>query len=195
MPGQEPSLVNTSLWQTPQACTLMRTSPGPGLGISRSTIWKSAPGLGTCAAFIGAIAILVVAMMPPLNFQPWCDDWRSHLVESTMPTPRSCQPTRQMSSPCPGWRGIVPRGCHSRIIFRLGIPSARRSIELLRMLPLLIGIAAGQFAATLGPLRQTGTIPPATESLNQQDGAGQAPAQDIDRGHFIGKGCALRNGH
>src|SRR5580658_6269176 len=62
MPGQLPSLVSTSLWQTPQACTLMRTCPTPGLGISRSTISKSAPGLLICAAFIGAIAILVVAM-------------------------------------------------------------------------------------------------------------------------------------
>src|SRR4029077_765238 len=50
----------------------MRTWPALGLGISRSTIWKSAPGLGTCATFIGAIAILVVAMMPPSNFHPWC---------------------------------------------------------------------------------------------------------------------------
>src|SRR2546429_6071404 len=51
----------------PQACTLMRTSPTPGAGISRSTIWKSAPPLGIWAAFIGAIAIFVVAMMPPTN--------------------------------------------------------------------------------------------------------------------------------
>ena len=33
--------MSTSLWQTPQACTLMRTCPAPGLGISRSTISKS----------------------------------------------------------------------------------------------------------------------------------------------------------
>src|SRR5260370_31989230 len=65
MPGQTPSFVNRSLWHTPQACTLMRTSPAAGLGISRSTISKSAPGLGICAAFIGAIPTLVVAMMPP----------------------------------------------------------------------------------------------------------------------------------
>src|SRR5712692_9993960 len=67
MPGQAPSLVNTSLWQTPQACTLMRTCPAVGLGISRSTISKSAPALGTCAAFMGAIPILVVAMISPLS--------------------------------------------------------------------------------------------------------------------------------
>src|ERR1700686_2092712 len=65
MPGQAPSFVNISLWQTPQACTLMRTCPAPGLGISRSTISKSAPGLETCAAFIGATATFEVAMMPP----------------------------------------------------------------------------------------------------------------------------------
>src|SRR2546430_7927951 len=46
--------------------TLFR-SPTPGAGISRSTIWKSAPPLGIWAAFIGAIAIFVVAMMPPTN--------------------------------------------------------------------------------------------------------------------------------
>src|SRR6267143_121550 len=62
MPGQTPSFVSTSLWQTPQACTLMSTCPTPGLGISRSTIWKSAPALGIWAAFIGAIATFVVAM-------------------------------------------------------------------------------------------------------------------------------------
>src|SRR6266481_350924 len=39
----------------PQACTLMRTSPAPGFGISRSTISKSPPGFEICAAFIGAI--------------------------------------------------------------------------------------------------------------------------------------------
>src|SRR4029077_19723285 len=65
MPGQAPSFVSTSLWQIPQACTLMRTCPASGLGISRSTIWKSAPGLGTCATFIGATANLVLAINPP----------------------------------------------------------------------------------------------------------------------------------
>src|SRR3989442_4897861 len=42
----------------PQACTRMRTCPAPGLGISRSTISKSAPGFGTCATFIFAIETL-----------------------------------------------------------------------------------------------------------------------------------------
>src|SRR5262245_56232804 len=65
MPGQAPSFVTTSLWQIPQACTLVRTSLAPGLGISRSTIWKSAPGFGTCATFIVPIAILGVAILPP----------------------------------------------------------------------------------------------------------------------------------
>src|SRR3984893_1428144 len=67
MPGQRTSFVSPSLWQIPQACTLIRTCPAPGLGISRSTIWKSAPGLGICAAFIGAIATFIVAINPPLN--------------------------------------------------------------------------------------------------------------------------------
>jgi hypothetical protein len=60
--------VSESLWQTPQACILMRTSPATGLGISRSTISKSAPGLGTCAAFIGAIPTFVVAMNVSYEF-------------------------------------------------------------------------------------------------------------------------------
>jgi hypothetical protein len=48
----------------------MRTSPATGLGISRSTISKSAPGLGTCAAFIGAIPTFVVAMNVSYKFLP-----------------------------------------------------------------------------------------------------------------------------
>src|SRR5437879_819618 len=51
----------------PQAWTLMRTSPGPGLGISRSVISKSPPGLGTCTNFIGATAGFAVAIVPPLE--------------------------------------------------------------------------------------------------------------------------------
>src|SRR5213075_2700934 len=62
--------VNTSLWHTPQACTLMSTCPTPGLGISRSTISKSAPALEIWATFIGATATLVVAISPPMNSQP-----------------------------------------------------------------------------------------------------------------------------
>src|SRR5271169_4983924 len=42
----------------PQACTRMRTCPEPGLGISRSTISKSAPGFGICTTFIFAIGAL-----------------------------------------------------------------------------------------------------------------------------------------
>src|SRR5271166_3458199 len=64
IPGHKPSTVSTSLWQTPQACTLIRTCPAPGLGISRSTIWKPAPPLGICATFIVATEILVVAINP-----------------------------------------------------------------------------------------------------------------------------------
>src|SRR5262249_27935324 len=56
------------------ACTLIRTSPAPGCEISRSTISKSAPGLGTRTAFVGFAATFVVAIYPPINFQrmsPW----------------------------------------------------------------------------------------------------------------------------
>src|SRR5437764_7054942 len=55
----------------PQAFTLIRTCPGPGSGISRSTIWKSAPGLEICAIFIFALVIgttLFVAISPPDSF-------------------------------------------------------------------------------------------------------------------------------
>src|SRR6266481_6313253 len=48
---------------------MMRTSPAPRFGISRSTISKSPPGFEICAAFIGAIPTFVVAIIPPLNFQ------------------------------------------------------------------------------------------------------------------------------
>jgi hypothetical protein len=64
-PGRQPVFRKASLWQTPQAWTLMRTCPAPGFGTSRSTIWKSAPGAGICAAFIVAISTCVVAMVPP----------------------------------------------------------------------------------------------------------------------------------
>jgi hypothetical protein len=70
--------VNASLWQTPQACTLMRTCPLRGSGIVRSTIWKFAPGLGTCATFIVPTSTAVVAIDPPLHFQIW--DWKSLAV-------------------------------------------------------------------------------------------------------------------
>ena len=52
----KPSLVRLSLWQMPQACTLIRTDPAPGSGISRSTISKGAFGRATCTARILDIA-------------------------------------------------------------------------------------------------------------------------------------------
>src|SRR6266581_8861175 len=82
MPGK-PSFVSASLWHTPQACTLIRTCPASGFGISRSTISKSAPGFGICAAFIGAIANFVVAMTPPKNSQFEC--WKIFPGDSLTP--------------------------------------------------------------------------------------------------------------
>src|SRR5580704_17240030 len=70
MPGHKPPFVSTSLWHTPQACTLIRACPASGVGISRSTISKSAPGLEICATFIFVIFIgttLLVAINPPAN--------------------------------------------------------------------------------------------------------------------------------
>src|SRR5262245_12977956 len=56
MPGQEPSFVSTSLWQIPQARTWMRTYPASGVGILRSTIWKSAPAFGNLASFMSSLS-------------------------------------------------------------------------------------------------------------------------------------------
>src|SRR5262249_34179220 len=53
--GNSPSLVTESLWQMPQACTLIRTVLGPGSGIGRSTISKGPFGRETCATRIVAI--------------------------------------------------------------------------------------------------------------------------------------------
>src|ERR1700737_2900661 len=47
MPGQSPSFVYESLWQIPQAWTLIRTDPAPGSGLSRSTSSKGPFGRGT----------------------------------------------------------------------------------------------------------------------------------------------------
>jgi hypothetical protein len=51
-PRMAPSLVSESLWQMPQACTLILTEPAPGSAISRSTIARAAPGAATGTARI-----------------------------------------------------------------------------------------------------------------------------------------------
>src|ERR1700680_5112695 len=83
MPGHKPSFVSTSLVHPPQACTLIRTCPAPGSGISRSTILKSPPGLEICATVIGAAsgftATLRVAIEPPMNSVLCCDEEHSCL--------------------------------------------------------------------------------------------------------------------
>jgi hypothetical protein len=48
-----------SLKQMPQAWTLIRTWPWPGVGISRSWTSKSAPGFGTTAIFIFGMALFL----------------------------------------------------------------------------------------------------------------------------------------
>src|SRR3954454_7716570 len=52
IPGNVPSLVSESLWQIPQACTLIRTSPAPGSGMGRSTSSKGPLGRDTWATRI-----------------------------------------------------------------------------------------------------------------------------------------------
>src|SRR5437773_11803969 len=54
-PGQWPSLTSESLWQMPQAWTLIRTHSGSGWGIGRSTISNGQPGRAICAARIFGI--------------------------------------------------------------------------------------------------------------------------------------------
>src|ERR1035441_3116219 len=62
-PGKCPSFVSESLWQIPQACTLIRTDPAPGFGISRSTLSKAPPDWETCTARIFDIS-------PPILILP-----------------------------------------------------------------------------------------------------------------------------
>ena len=50
MPGQCPSTVRESLWQTPHASMRTRTCPGPGSGTSRSTSSNCLFGPGTWKA-------------------------------------------------------------------------------------------------------------------------------------------------
>src|SRR5216684_7914029 len=116
MPGKPPSFVSTSLWQSPQACTLIRTCPTPGSGISRSTIWKSAPGLETCANFIVVIAIAVVAINPPMTFAAVVEQHFTATGEATEHgSPRLYPSTSKMTSNSTA----VPSG-------RLATPYTRR---------------------------------------------------------------------
>src|ERR1035438_1262172 len=55
MPGQRPSFTNASLWQMPQASTLILTWARPGSGIFLSTSSRLPPGLATWTAFIVGI--------------------------------------------------------------------------------------------------------------------------------------------
>jgi hypothetical protein len=55
MPGSCPSFKIESLWQIPQACTLIRTVAGPGSGIGRSTISNSPFARAICATRIVAM--------------------------------------------------------------------------------------------------------------------------------------------
>src|SRR6266478_5546356 len=88
MPGQYPSFTRLSLWQMPQACTRMRTCPAVGLGISRSTISKSAPAFGTNATFIFAIETLRLFILD-LRPQVGCTARAiGHILQQLQPTSR-----------------------------------------------------------------------------------------------------------
>lgn len=75
----------------------MRTCPAPGVGISRSTIWKSAPFIGTIAAFI-------VAMIPPSTLALKNTSW---LGDRTFVRP-GCAFTRVR---CAAWLSTSPASC------------------------------------------------------------------------------------
>src|SRR2546423_14051820 len=51
-PGNPPDFTNASLWQMPQAWTLIRTEAAFGSGIGRSTTSNGPPALETWTAFI-----------------------------------------------------------------------------------------------------------------------------------------------
>ena len=71
MPGQSPSFVRESLWQMPDACTLIRTRPVPGSGTSRSTISIGPLALVTCAAFIlGIVDSSSANRRPRIRWRP-----------------------------------------------------------------------------------------------------------------------------
>ena len=61
--------------------------------------------------------------------------------------------------------------------------------------PLWLGTAANQLAAAFGSVRQSGSVPPATESLNQQHCARHSSSKDVHRGDFIRQGGILSGNH
>src|SRR5213593_1146268 len=71
MPGQRPSFTSASLWQTPHAATLMRTVPGNGSGIGRSTISNFPFGAGICATRIVFIVTSPICNDANLPFFVW----------------------------------------------------------------------------------------------------------------------------
>src|SRR6266850_5007643 len=132
-----------SLWQTPQACTLTRTSPAAGSGISRSTISKSAPGLEICAAFIGATSgsgvTLIVAISPPIKLQLWFEECllllpkRPAFATGLKPPPRKLLPIRPECR-AEGLQRRTPTGKDSCLFRRrlAATPKLRRQFSAVR---------------------------------------------------------------
>src|SRR5437764_9555268 len=96
MPGQRPSLVIASLWQMPQAWTLIRTDPGPGSGIGRSTSSRGPPGRETWATRIVAMRILLgllwcygLAGITVCSAGEWSPAWRAPSKASDSGPPRA----------------------------------------------------------------------------------------------------------
>src|SRR5262249_9785948 len=100
MPGHWPSLVKTSLWQTPQAWTLIRTAPGPGSGIGRSTSSRGPPGRETWATRIVAMRmssrspvvlrlVFGLAGITVCSAGEWSPAWRASPKASDSGPPRA----------------------------------------------------------------------------------------------------------
>src|SRR5262245_28386591 len=79
MPGHVPSFTRWSLKQIPHAFTRIRTSPGPGTGISRLTSSNSPPALETCATRFFAMLGLLAGAYPDGRTSALPDGLRSAL--------------------------------------------------------------------------------------------------------------------
>ena len=75
--------MSESLWQMPQACTLIRTDPAPGSGIGRSTISKGPFGRETCATRI-------IAMFSPFRSPSFDMNCRTETHTFLSQTPKQC---------------------------------------------------------------------------------------------------------
>ena len=107
--GKMPNLAMESLWQTPQACTRMRTSPGFGLGSSRST---SSNGPPFCATW--TTRIFGIATSPRVQYGP---TWSGDAVAQGCAGRLQLSLTLRGPSPCPARLAIaaICHGCTANV--------------------------------------------------------------------------------